>query len=104
MSDVLYVEQLIARDVINTMPQATLAAFADHGDVADAICLDAHDADRVLRDAAAAGVDLPAITRDLEHEGVRAFCDSYRELLSCIDAKLADAAFHTPVTEPEAAV
>jgi transaldolase len=103
VSDVLYVEQLIARDVINTMPQATLAAFADHGDVADAIGLDAHDVDRVLRDAATAGVDLPAITRDLEHEGVRAFCDSYRELLSCIDAKLADAASHTPVTEPEAA-
>ena len=102
-SDVLYVEQLIARDVINTMPQATLAAFADHGDVADAIGLDAHDVDRVLRDGAAAGVDLPAITRDLEHEGVRAFCDSYRELLSCIDAKLTDAASHTPVTEPEAA-
>jgi transaldolase len=47
---VLYVEQLIAPDVINTMPQATLEAFADHGNAADAIDLDAHDADRVLRD------------------------------------------------------
>ena len=100
-SDVLYVEQLIARDVINTMPLATLAAFADHGEVADAIDLDAHDADRVLHDAAVAGVDLPAITDDLEHEGVGTFRDSYRELLSCIDAKLADAT--VPVTEPEAA-
>lgn len=96
-SDVLYVEQLIAPDVINTMPLATLEAFADHGVVADAIDLDADDADRVLRDAAAAGVDLPAITRDLEHEGVQAFCDSYEQLLACIDAKLAD------VTTPEAA-
>jgi hypothetical protein len=77
------------------MPQATLEAFADHGNAANAIDLDAHDADGVLRDAAAADVDLPAITRDLEREGVQAFCDSYRELLTCIDAKLADVA--TPV-------
>ena len=91
-SDVLYVERLIACGVVNTMPQATLEAFADHGEVTSAIDLDTDDAEQVLRDAAAAGVDLPAITRELEHDGVRAFCDSYGELLGCIDAKLADIA------------
>jgi transaldolase len=91
-SDVLYVERLIASGVVNTMPQATLEAFADHGEVTSAIDLDTDDAEQVLRDAAAAGVDLPAITRELEHDGVRAFCDSYGELLGCIDAKLADIA------------
>ena len=49
------------------------------------------------------GAPVPPVSHDLEHEGVRAFCDSYRELLACIDAKLADAASHTPVTQPEAA-
>ncbi len=88
-SDVLYVEQLIAPDVVNTMPLATLEAFAAHGD-AGAIDLDDGSAERVLREAAAAGVDLPAITRQLEREGVQAFCDSYAEVLACIDAKLAD--------------
>lgn len=42
----------------------------------------------VLRAAAAGGVDLEAITAELEHEGVAAFCDSYRQLLSCIESKL----------------
>lgn len=99
-SDVLYVERLIAPGVVNTMPQATLEAFADHGDVTGATDLDADDAERVLRGAAAARVDLPAITRALERDGVRAFCDSYGELLACIDAKLADVA--TSVDGPQA--
>jgi transaldolase len=88
-SDVLYVEQLIAPGVVNTMPQATLEAFADHGDATGVIDLDAESAERVLYEAAAAGVDLPAITHELEREGVQAFCDSYAELLACIDSKLA---------------
>jgi transaldolase len=93
-SDVLYVEQLIAPGVINTMPRATLEAFADHGDVTDMtdeLDLEVEDSERILRDAAAAGVDLRAITRALEREGVQAFCDSYREVLACIEADLAGA-------------
>jgi transaldolase len=99
-SDVLYVEPLIAPGVVNTMPQATLEAFADHGDATGFIDPDTGDTERLLRDAAAAGVDLPAITRELEHEGVQAFCDSYGELLACIEAKLADIA--TSVDQPKA--
>ncbi len=101
-SDVLYVEQLIGPGVVNTMPQATLEAFADHGDAAGGIGLDADDAERVLRDAAAAGVDLPTITHELERDGVQLFCDSYGQLLACINAKLTDLATSLDVPEPSA--
>jgi transaldolase len=85
-SDVLYVEQLIAPDVINTMPEATLRAFADHGDATRGI--GESTGEQTLRRAQRAGVDLPVITADLEQEGVASFCDSYRELLDCIANKL----------------
>jgi len=85
-SDVLYVEGLIAPGTINTMPEATLRAFADHGTVGAELSADAGDAEATLREAGAAGVDLGEITRGLERDGVRAFCDSYAELLARIDS------------------
>jgi transaldolase len=88
-SDVRYVAQLIAPDVINTMPQQTLEAFADHGEVARTLDAAPADAERALADLATAGVDLAAITDELEREGVASFCASYRELLECIERKLA---------------
>lgn len=87
-SDVLYVAELIAPDVINTMPEQTLRAFADHGVVARTLDADPVDARQTLSDAAAAGIDLAAITTELEHEGVQSFCDSYHELLDRIEGKL----------------
>jgi transaldolase len=85
-SDVLYVEQLIAPDVINTMPEATLHAFADHGDATQSI--GESTGAETLRRAENAGVDLAAIAADLEREGVRSFCDSYHALLECVETKL----------------
>jgi transaldolase len=87
-SDVLYVAELIGPDVVNTMPEQTLRAFADHGEVERTLDTDPAGADRVLSDAAAAGIELPAITDALEREGVRSFCDSYHELLDCISGKI----------------
>jgi transaldolase len=87
-SDVLYVERLIAPDVINTMPEATLRAFAEHGDIGAALSADAAHAEQLLRDAAEAGIDLDAITTQLERDGVRSFCDSYHELLARIETVL----------------
>ena len=87
-SDVLYVEKLIAPGVINTMPEATLRAFADHGTVGAGLTTDAGPAEETLREASEAGVDFDAITRELERAGVSAFCDSYRELLSRIETVL----------------
>ena len=86
-SDVVYVERLIAPGVINTMPLETLRAFADHGAVETTLGPDLSAARAVLAAAAAEGVDLEIITSELERDGVRAFCDSYEELLRCIGGK-----------------
>jgi transaldolase len=90
-SDVLYVEQLIAPGVINTMPAATLRAFADHGRAVRALGASTAASEQILREAHDAGLDLAAITDELEREGVRSFCSSYRDLLACIEGKLAEA-------------
>lgn len=87
-SDVLYVEQLIAPGAINTMPEQTLRAFAEHGNVEHALDTDPDEAQALLSAAAAEGVDLATITAELEREGVKAFCDSYDQLVSCIESKL----------------
>jgi transaldolase len=87
-SDVLYVENLIAPGVVNTMPLATIEAFADHGDVGRAVDVDISEDERVIREAGEAGVDLDRVTSELEREGVESFMDSYRELIDCIEGKL----------------
>jgi transaldolase len=86
-SDVLYVEELIGPDVVNTMPEQTLRAFADHGRVARTLDRDPALPEQILVDGAAAGVDLAGISAELEREGVGSFCDSYRQLLGCIERK-----------------
>jgi transaldolase len=88
--DVLYVEQLIAPGVVNTMPDKTLHAFADHGNVERALDTDLSETERILHEAEQAGLDLGQITEELEREGVWSFCDSYHALLECIRTKLAD--------------
>ncbi len=87
-SDVLYVEELIAPDVVNTMPEATLRAFADHGEIGPPPDADTNRAEETLRGAEAAGIDLAALTAELEREGVHSFCDSYDQLIACIESKL----------------
>jgi transaldolase len=70
------------------MPEATLRAFADHGDPTRTFDPSSPLPVETLRHAADAGLDLAAVTSDLEREGVRSFCDSYHDLLACIEAKL----------------
>jgi transaldolase len=88
-SDVRYVAELVGPGVINTMPEHTLRAFADHGTVARTLDADPTAAEQALITAAAAGIDLAAITTQLEREGVGSFCDSYHQLLDCIQRKIA---------------
>jgi transaldolase len=76
-SDVLYVADLVGPGVINTMPEHTLHAFADHGRVARTLDVDPEAPQQVLAEAAAAGIDLSGVTDELEREGVESFCDSY---------------------------
>ena len=87
-SDVRYVSELIGPDVISTMPEQTLRAFADHGVTARTVDTDPEGAERTLSAAAGAGIDLGAVTAELERDGVRSFCDSYHQLLDCIARKL----------------
>jgi transaldolase len=95
-SDVLYVEELIGPDVINTMPEATLHAFAGHGRVGRTVDADVRQDKEIVAAARKAGIDLPRITEELERAGVRSFCDSYGELLACIEGKLASAEISAP--------
>jgi len=86
-SDVLYVEELIAPGVVNTMPEATLRAFAAHGEASRVLSESITAAEEILRDAERAGVDLAGVTAQLEREGVQSFCASYRQLLERIQTK-----------------
>lgn len=78
--DVVYLEQLALPETVLTVPEATLRAFADHGDADRMEPLDDRAAERVV----AAGTHLDRITHELEREGVESFWESYRELLRCI--------------------
>ena len=88
-SDVLYVDELVVPDAVNTMPEATLRAFADHGDPAGSFDWSSGAAEETLRRVAHEGVDLEAITAELERAGVRSFCKSYEDLIDCIERKVA---------------
>jgi transaldolase len=82
------VADLVGPDVVNTMPEHTLHAFADHGEVESTLDADPDAAERTLAGAARFGIDIGAVTAELEREGVRSFCDSYQPLLDCIEGKL----------------
>jgi transaldolase len=88
LSDVHYVERLVARGSINTMPEKTLFAFAHHGEVRERIEAASAESDQLLAEAAEAGVELDRITAELERDGIESFCGSYKRLLGDIDAKL----------------
>jgi transaldolase len=87
--DVLYVEELIGRDTVNTMPFETIDAFQDHGVSKDTLTEGVDEARQLLRDLADAGIDYDDVTDTLEREGVQKFSDSFAHLLSGIDAKRA---------------
>jgi transaldolase len=85
--DVLYVEELIGPETINTMPEETIKAFQDHGEVALTLEQGVDEARRFFEEIDAAGVDVDDVTRVLEEEGVQKFSDSFDELLDGIRAK-----------------
>jgi len=85
--DVLYVEELIGAQTVNTMPEETIRAFQDHGEVALTLERDLDDAHRVFEQVEAAGVSYEDVTNTLEVEGVQKFTDSFEELLEGIRSK-----------------
>lgn len=87
--DTMYVAELVAADTVNTMPGATLEAFADHGDVSgDTVSGRYDEARRVLDELAAAGVDFDDVTSQLERDGVAKFEKSWSELSATVTAEL----------------
>lgn len=89
-SDVLYVDHLIGPDTVNTLPEHTLEAFADHGVVARTVDADVAEADRVWRALADVGVDMDDVADQLEREGVDAFMKSFDELIDALATKAAE--------------
>ena len=86
-SDVLYIEELVGPDTVNTMPPGALAAFRDHGRARAAITRGLEGARRVYADLAQADVDMPAILQQLKVEALAAFSDSFNALMLGIDTK-----------------
>jgi transaldolase len=85
--DVMYVEQLIGPETVDTMPEETIEAFQDHGEVAPTLEQGLDEAKRVFEQTAEAGVDYDDVVRVLEEEGVKKFADSFKELLDGVEAK-----------------
>ncbi len=90
-SDVLYVDELIGPETVNTLPEKTIRAFQDHGRVRQTLEDGIDDAKRLLERLAAAGVDYGDVTDKLERDGVKAFADSFAKLLDGIRTRVAAA-------------
>jgi transaldolase len=88
-SDILYVKSLAAPFTVNTMPDATLKAFADHGDVGPILPADGGDCEEVLAQFSKVGIDIDALAAQLQDEGAKSFVQSWNDLMAVILAKSA---------------
>jgi len=88
-SDLLYAEALIGADTVDTMPRETLEAFRDHGTVARTVDQGLDDARRTLQTLGEVGIDMKAVTDQLEVEGVDKFVKSFDDLVAGIESKRA---------------
>ena len=86
-SDVLYIGALAAPNTVDTMPEETLLAFAEHGSVGQPIARDGGDCEAVLKAFNQAGIDTAKLAADLQSEGAKAFVDSWKDLLNSIESK-----------------
>jgi transaldolase/glucose-6-phosphate isomerase len=86
-SDILYVQELIAADTVNTMPPQTLEAFKDHGQPQKSLLKNLETADKVLHKLAETGIDMDKVTSDLIDDGVKKFAESYDKVLEAIEEK-----------------
>jgi len=86
-SDVLYIKSLAAPFTVNTMPEATLRAMADHGDLGSIMAADGGDCESVLGQFAQAGINLENLAAKLQDEGAKSFVKSWNDLISVIASK-----------------
>jgi transaldolase len=89
LPDTMYVTALAAPDTINTMPEGTVLAFADHGEVTDPLPADGGDVEEVAREFAEAGFDVDELAERLQREGAQKFDDSWTDLLNGIEERTA---------------
>lgn len=99
-SDVLYVDELIGADTVNTVPPKTLMAFLDHGRVADTLSGRLEESRQLMDELEAAGISLSQVTDDLEAAGVKAFADSFTSLLETVEERRKQAAGSLGVLAP----
>jgi transaldolase len=97
-SDILYVEELVAPHTVNTMPEATLTAFIDHGKVRPAIAKGMAESEAALAALPSAGVDLAKVTAELLEEGLASFAKDFDRLLAEIDQRIREARTTAEVT------
>jgi transaldolase len=83
--DVMYVEELIGPDTVNTMPPATIDAFRDHGKLRNSLTEDVPGAQKVMDDLAAAGISMKEVTTKLTTDGVKLFADAFHKLLAAVE-------------------
>jgi transaldolase len=86
-SDVLYIGALAAPNTVNTMPEETLLAFGEHGQVSGTIARDGGDCEQVLAEFGKVGIDVAKLGADLQKEGAKSFDDSWQDLLNAIETK-----------------
>ena len=86
-SDLKYVEELMGPDTVNTLPTDTMEHFLDHGKVKDALNEGLAEAEQVLSDLRKAGIDLDVVTEQLQVDGVKAFQDSFDQLIAALEEK-----------------
>jgi transaldolase len=87
-SDVLYIEELIGPDTVNTIPPATLDAFRDHGKVRRTLDQGLDQANAVMSKLEQSGISMKSITDQLVEDGVKSFSDSFAELISAVESRL----------------
>ena len=87
LPDTMYITALAAPNTVNTMPDETLLAFADHGTVGSLVTADGGDSAKVLGEFGSAGIDIDALGRQLQVDGAKAFVKSWQDLLKSIDGK-----------------
>ena len=88
-SDILYIKALAAPFTVNTMPEGTLKALAEHGELGALLPADGGDCEEVLAQFAKAGIDVDALAAQLQDEGAKSFVKSWNELMAVIASKSA---------------
>ena len=99
-SDILYIKALASPFTVNTMPEETLKALADHGELGSIMAADGGDCEKVLAEFAKAGINVDALAAHLQDEGAKSFVKSWNELLAVIASKSAARRTPNPAVEP----